>query len=690
MKTWQHWSLPEDMAEEAGPGTEAIPPWDREELAEEPTIPGLTARLWLLGAIWIAVFVIILGRLYFLQIVQGPKYRQQAADNSFRILSVPAPRGVIYDRDGDILARNQATFSVSVVPADLPEEDLLPVLGKVARLLGRPLLEPEPTGPGIGSTPLGAGLEEPLLNQEKLRQIEEGRLFDPFTPIPLALDVPRETAFIIHEDHLNLPGVIIETRLIREYLEGALTAHVLGFTGFIPPEAEGLYRARGYDTIEINQDRVGMTGLERVYQEELRGARGRKSIEADATGREVRVLSAEPPVPGHNLILNLDLDLQRKAWELCALYREKLESPACVVVALDPRDGRVRALISQPSFNNRLFQGVVDPEAYQDLLTDPLTPMLNRAITGEYPVGSIIKPIHAVGGLEEGVVGPNTIIVDRGIMFVSNIYNPSISAAFYGWREGGLGPMNIVSALQWSSDIYFYQLAGGYQNLAGLGLERLTAWEERFGLGAPTGIDLPAEASGLVPDEAWKLEVVGEPWYLGDTYNQGIGQGFLLSTPVQMANAVAAAANGGTLYRPQLVNEIWDWQGNVVQRFQPEVVRHIPISPETARLVREGMHKAVTSGTAQAWRIEGFEFAGKTGTAEFAGPRNREGNLPTHAWFTAFAPFESPELAMVVLVEDGGEGSGAAAPLAAELIRFHFGLPPGPGAEGPPAWAKES
>jgi penicillin-binding protein 2 len=359
-------------------------------------------------------------------------------------------------------------------------------------------------------------------------------------------------------------------------------------------------------------------------------------------------------------------------------------------MAMNPQTGEILGMVSLPSYDNNAFTGGIASDALKQLQEDPDRPLVNHAISGMFPPGSVFKLVPASGGLEEAIITDSTRLHCSGILWLPNRYypeDPSLAQPFYCWiyhdYHGKHGSLNIVSALAQSCDIYFYQVGGGYRDqFQGLGEERLGYYAELFGYGEVSGIDLPAESTGLVPTVKWKRVNYSESWVTGDTYNMSIGQGFVLATPLQVMNATAAVANGGTLYRPQLVREIIDSEGNVVRAFSPDVIRQVPVSSENLELVRQGMRSAVAwpGGTANSIYVPGVAVAGKTGTAEYFIDRNRdgvpdrdrEGNLPTHAWFTAFAPYDDPEIAVVVFVFGGGEGSATAVPVANEILNYYF------------------
>ena len=646
------------------------------------------ARLLSLQLLVLLAFAVLSVRLWHLQMVEGESYRLRADRNRFRMVSIDAPRGIMYDRQGRILVRNKPSFTISIVPADLPEEDEERVFKRLAELLNMPVstTQTEVLSPTLPFT-LPLGVNNDSGDQPGIRELVEAGRATPFVPVPIKSRVPRDVAFIIEEEHMDLPGVQVEVEPIRHYLTGALTAHLLGYLGRIPKERLDEYLGQPGTDYEM-YDKVGLAGIEYTYEKELRGVKGRKFIEVDALGREMRTVGeVVDPIPGHNLILTIDVDLQAMMEDALRRGMERVGSRAGVVIAMNPQNGEILAMVSLPAYDNNLFAGGIKPEDYLKLTTDPDLPLFNRAISGEYPVGSTFKIVPAAAALQEGVITRQTLINDPGVIWLPNRYfpdDPSLAQPFVCWKSSGHGLLNVVEALAQSCDVFFYEVAGGYKDFVGLGAKRLIEYARLFGFGEPTGIRLTGESAGLVPDDRWKRHTWAEVWVTGDTYNMAIGQGFFLATPLQLLNATAAVANGGTLYRPHVVREIVDYEGNLVRRIEPEVIRQLPIKPEYLAMVREGLRGAVTHGTA---RWAGFPtevaIAGKTGTAEFVvdkdgdgqPDRDEEGNLPTHAWFTAFAPYDDPEIALVVFVEGGGEGSAVAAPIAAEILRHYFKLP---------------
>ncbi len=637
-------------------------------------------KITLFRTIIVLTFVALTVQVWQLQIVEGEKYRLKADRNRFRLVEIDAPRGVIYDRNNNILVQNKPSFTVGIVPADLPEDNIKQweVYAHLSTLLGLPISTEDQ--PRQRSTPGGilALVDPALVNipQPGIREVVEADDHSDYDFVPIQTNVDREKAFIIEEEHLNLPGVQVKVEPIRQYLKGPLTTHIIGYVGRISKERVEDYIRRGYNA----NDRVGLVGVELTFEDQLRGTKGRKHIEVDVAGREVRTVGEpEPAQPGCNLVLAIDLDLQQVMEAALQRGMNQVGAESGVVIAMNPQTGEVLGMVSLPTYDNNLFASGISVEDYRRLSTDPNHPLVNHAISGQYPPGSTFKIIPASAALEEEVIDPyRTIFICKGTLWVPNKFfpdNPDLAQAFRCWNESGHGPVNFVQGIAQSCDIYFYQIAGGYGDFEGLGLERLSEYATLFGLGEVTGIDLPGESAGLVPTATWKRLTYAESWVTGDTYNMAIGQGFVLVTPLQILNATAAVANGGTLYRPQILYQITDAKGEVIRPFQKEVIRQIPVSGENLALVREGLRAAVTMGTAQEVNLPQVSVAGKTGTAEYPGPRDYRGNLPTHAWFTAFAPFEEPQIALVVFVAGGGEGSQTAVPIAAEILNHYFPPP---------------
>lgn len=642
---------------------------EQEYEREPPEQPRLTGwRFAVLRLVVVVGFVILSAQLWRLQVVQGASYREQADYNRLRVASVPASRGIIYDRSRTLLARNIPSFTVSVVPADLPSSSTA-IAGVSSR---------------SAKTDKDVFARLAYLLQMDSAQVEAlaraGRAA-PYQPVVIRANVERDTAFIIEEEHLDLPGVVVDTEAVRQYLEGPLLSHILGYVGRISAE-EYAAEPGAYDL----NGKVGKMGLELTLEDELRGVKGKKQIEVDAAGREVRVIPGAviSPTAGHNLILTLDLGLQRRAQEVLAAALIQSGSKAGVVVAMDPRTGEILALVSLPSYDNNLFSGDIKQYDLDRLLGDPVRPLLNRALMVAYPPGSTFKMVTASAGLQEKVINRGRTVYCPGSLVIPDKYSPTTKWTFPCWLPQGHGTVNVVEALAQSCDVFFYTVAGGFEDFAGLdqGADstRLARYAREFGLGAKTGVDLPGETAGLVPTNAWKLAQpwnrTGVPWVTGDTYNMGIGQSFLLVTPLQLANVTAAVANGGTLYRPQIVRQILDADGKVLRPFTAQVLKQTAVDKTQLAIVREGMRAAVTRGTARAINLPATYLmaAGKTGTAEYGEP-DAKGVKPTHAWFTSFAPADDPQLVVTVFVEGGANGALVSVPIANTIMRYYFHVP---------------
>jgi penicillin-binding protein 2 len=601
-------------------------------------------KLFYLRLLIVALFAVLTLQLVRMQIFEEKAYSQRAETNRLRILPVVPSRGLIYDRFGTPLVENVPSFSAAVVSADLPRDKQDEVLAQLEPLLQVPAAD-------------------------MAKDIEAHRSSnDPFTPLILKRDLSEETAFTLREMQSRLPGVEVLVEPVRRYPMGSLMGLILGYVGPVDESEYPELRSKGY---QLN-DRVGKSGVEMTYESVLRGTVGQKQVEIDASGREIQTLNETPARPGLSLTLTIDLDLQKKITEILQQAMTNGSRNAAAVV-LDVHTGEVLAMVSLPSYDDNLFSGTLTEQDLQALLDDPGRPLLNHAISEMYPPGSIFKQVTGVAALQEGVATPSTTITSYGYITVPNQYDPSVRYVFRDWAA--LGTLDFYGGVAMSSDVYFYYLAGGYYEngrevFHGLGVENLARYARAFGLGSPTGIDLPGESPGLVPDPAWKEKTVHEPWVTGDTYNMGIGQGYVATTPLQMALVTAAIANGGDVLAPRVVKDVTDAEGNVVTPFQRTVRRQLPVDPSNLGIFREGMRQAVSWGTAKSASVSGIQVAGKTGTAEFGEPL--AGNQhETHAWFSGFAPFDDPQVAVVVFL-DKGNGALDAAPTAARILDYYF------------------
>ena len=668
--------------------------------------------------ILLAVFA---ARLFYLQLLQGDFYSTLADDNRFDRVSIAAPRGVVYDSNGSLLVRNLPAFNVNVTPALLPdsEAEIEAIFVKLAELTGVPLDQPgPPAAPCIGS--------------RGIRQlVEEGATNRPFDAWPVACDIDETTARVLRQQQIDLPGVSVEAVPVREYPTGVLTSAVIGYLGPIPAAQVDFWEDLGF---VAGRDKVGYGGLELTYQEVLAGQNGLKLIEKDVAGSLLAEVGAgNPAVPGNNLKLTIDTRLQAIAdsalenrMEFINRFAGDVRTTIGVVIAMSPQTGEILAMSTIPSYENNRLARIIPEYYFRQLVEDASKPLINHAISSEFPPGSSFKMVTAVGALNEGIIDPNRTLFDPGQITIQNAYfpnDPGQAKEFVCWKEDGHGNVDFVHGIAWSCNVYFYKIGGGFENEVlgnGLDVDNLGIYARALGYGSPLGIDLPGEEDGLIPNADWKRLNLGESWSTGDTYNSVVGQGFVGATPLQVLTSISTIANGGRVMWPHLVQEILDGEGNVVHRNQPCVLwdiadgvlmedqsqiaegcenfdpelrariiaghsesPDITVSPGVLDLAREGMRLVVEDeeGTANDFALlDGISSGGKTGTGEFcdetAFKRNLciPGNWPTHSWYTAFAPFENPEIAVVAFVYNGGEGAVTSGPIVKQVIEAYFEL----------------
>lgn len=604
---------------------------DAENPEEYTGVSVSKSSIYMALVILFAIFAGLAWRLAYLQISKGKYYAALARGNNTRVQEILAPRGIIYDSQGTALVQNVPSFELVLTPVDLPKN----YTGEVNTLAGLV---------GFDSNAVFTQIKKHGLNT--------------FQAISIVDNMPRTTALIFSSRQNEFPGFSIENNPVRNYINSDIFSHLLGYTGKINDAELAAHKNDNY----LLDDYIGKNGLEYTYEKYLRGVDGQKQVEVDALGKIKSVLGEIPPQNGDNVYLNIDAGLQE------FLYNDivsKNGDKKAAAVAVDPQTGQVLALVSVPGYDNNLFSQGISEAQYQKLVNDPSQPLFNRAISGLYPPGSTIKPVIASAALQEGVVSPNTKILDNGDLVVGRFH-------FRGWKAGGLGYMDIRSAIAMSSDIYFYTVGGGQQNLgiSGLGPELIAKYDALFGMGQKLGIDLPGESAGVIASPEWRKQHFSDParqaWYLGDTYHESIGQGDMEVTPLQDVMWTSAIANGGTLYRPYIVNKILDNNGSVILQKEPAIINTAFIDPKNIQIVREGMRQTVTSGTARSLNSLPITAAGKTGTAQFDGANP----AAAHAWFTAFAPYENPQIAIVVLIEAGGEGSSVSEPIVKDALQW--------------------
>jgi len=573
------------------------------------------------------MFFLILARLWYLQMIDTENLLDQSESNRLRFVPVAAPRGAIVDRNGKVLVSNTPSFSVAVIPQDVKNKPQL--IDNLARFLN---LDP--------------------------KEIEEkwskGQGRAKYYPLVVASGISRDQMEYLEENRLALSGVNIEMKPVRAYNNGDLAAHLLGYLGEVSEDELNSDSYKEYNA----GDYTGKSGIEKSWESYLHGTDGGRQIEVDARGRFLRTVDESNSSSGNTVVLTIDLDMQKAA-------EEALGDKAGAAVALDVNSGEILAFASTPNFDPSLFTGHMPPDRWKAYLEDNRHPLENKALKGVYPPGSTFKIITAIAGLEEGVVNEHSSIECPGYYKFGN-------STFKCWDKKGHGHVELKKALRESCDVYFYRLAER------LGVNRIASYAKRFGLGAPLGVGLDNEKGGVIPSEEWKLKRYGKKWYQGETLSVGIGQGYVLTTPVQLASMIATVANEGTVYQPHLVKRIVDSEGRALKEFSPQVLRKTGISPQTFHLVKDGLFAVVNEahGTGGMARLSEVKVAGKTGSAQVVKLRDSKGGTPyqfrDHALFVAFAPYEKPEIAVAVVVEHGEHGGSAAAPVAARILKAYF------------------
>ena len=594
--------------------------------------PELRARARWLYYVLTIVFLSLITRLVFLQIIQGERYTFLSENNRIRIKRMPGTRGMVVDRQGQLMVDSRPSFDLLFVPEDTDDPEN--TLRLLARYLGRD-------------------------EKELLTTLQENKKRLAFEEVVLGRDVDWPAVVAVETHQLDLPGVTLRARPRRSYVDGPTGAHVLGYLGEIgSSQLKGL-KDQGYSM----GDEIGQYGLERRWEEVLRGQSGGQQVEVDALGRRIRVLHEVPDVPGYTVHLTLDQRLQETAFAA-------LNGKEGTIVALDVNTGAILAMVSTPAFDPNTFARGIKAEEWRELIKDRLRPLSNRATQGQYPPGSTFKVIMTIAGLEEGVLQPEARISDPGYYNFGN-------RSFRDWKKGGHGSVDLRKAIVESCDVYFYQLGPR------IGVDRIAKWARAFGLGEKTGVALDDERNGLVPDSEWKRKRYRQPWYPGETVSISIGQGYLTVTPLQLVNMIATVANGGTLYRPRIVSKVESFDGATIREYGPEKIRTINLKPSTLERLRSALADVVNGpgGTGGAARSSLVEIAGKTGTAQVV--EMKGGYVKTeqlayfnrdHAWFISYAPVQNPQIAVVVLVEHGGHGGEAAAPMAKKVIERYIEL----------------
>jgi len=644
-------------------------------------------------------------RLFTLQIIDGEEYIAQADENRISNVSIQTERGIIYDRNGIVLAKNAAAYNVMITPADLPTDEgaTQEIYRQLSEVIDIPVSNGELTDEVVR-------MFSPCNTDLGIAEIVEiADTNAPYTPMEIKCDVDKMTAMLIESQSDEWPGITIEVEPIREYPTGELTAEVVGFLGPIPESQEEYYTELGF---VAGRDKVGYSGVEATMQDILAGKNGLRVVEVDVAGKVIR--DVEPPVEseaGLNVKLTIDTRLQQAAkaalignidwWNR---WFNDVRFTNGVVIAMNPKTGEILALVSYPTYENNRMARFIPAYYYQQLSEDPNRPLFNHAISAEHPPGSVYKIVTAIGAINEGVVSPYQSLVTPYSIFITEKYagnEVGTQREFVDWKEGGHGQANFFKGLSQSVDVYFYKISGGYQDEVkeGLGPWRMSEYAKALGYGAITGIELLGEAEGLNPTPTWKRINLSENWSTGDTYIAGMGQGYVLATPLQVLVSFAIVANDGVYMKPTLIREITDSDGNVVQEFTPTQVWDITkdplitvydendlptdekkvVEPWVIDMTQQALRMTVTEGTAMSI-FEGMEIptSGKTGTAEYCDNIAREqnlcepGNWPAHAWYVGYGPSDDPEIVVVAFVYHGSEGSSVAAPIVRQVLEAYF------------------
>lgn len=601
-------------------------------------------RLFL--AIIIFLSAVLFARVFYLQLIQGDYYKNIAEGNRIRIKVVKAPRGIIYDQKGKILAENLPSFTLSVVAADLPKDQ-----GQRNDIL-RQISELTSSNTDVLS--------------ESINQIKDSSA-EYYQSVPLIEELEYDKAILLKIKSAEWPGVSIDLESKRNYLIQAddFTSeglpHLLGYVGKISKEEVESYKDKDY----IWTDYVGKAGIEYTYEGLLKGIDGKEEIEVDSMGKVIRNLAQSKAESGKDIYMSIDSEVQEKAELILAQYLKKYNKTKGSVIMMNPNTGKIIAMVSLPGYDNRKFIKGLTGEEYQSLLSDESHPLFNRSIAGEYPPGSTFKLAVSAAGLEEGVITPNTTVNSVGGIRIDKWFFPD-------WKAGGHGLVNLRTALAWSVNTFFYMVGGGFYNVlgysdfTGLGIEKIGEYARKFGFGSKTGIDLPGEREGFIPSKEWKEREKTEKWYIGDTYHVSIGQGDVLVTPLQIANMTSFFANGGKLFQPSIVSRVKDAETGAETKIESRLIAENIISPKNVEAVRQGLRDAVAYGSARSLLDLPVTSAGKTGTAQW------NTNKDPHAWFTGFAPYNDPQVEITVLVEEGGEGSSISTAIAKDILMWYF------------------
>ena len=578
-------------------------------------------RLTALGGIIVLVIAVLIGRMGYLQVYEGEHYASLADGNRIRLVPAVAARGTFYDRNGNMLVTNRPGFTVALLP--LTEPISPDVIERLSKLLNVPV-------------------------EEINRRIENHMGFD---PIRIKNDVGPDLLTIIEEQKELYPGVVVEVQPIRQYIFKEMAVHALGYVSEISDTELEDKKDQGYKTGDI----IGKFGLEKMYDQLLRGIDGGEQVEVDVTGKPVQILGKKNPVPGHDVVLTIDRDIQLATEKAVDDQLKLIGASAAAAVVMNPQTGEILAIVSRPGFDPNLFAQGISEKEWKKINENPFYPMDNKAITGEYPPGSTFKIVTGTAALAAGKVTPEEKILDTGHHWI--IPKGNAEGEALGW-------INFDEAMAHSDNVYFYEMGNR------LGIDELEKYARMFGLGEKTGINLPYEAEGLVANRRYKEKFFEEDWYLAETFDAAIGQGFNLVTPIQAAMVMAEIAADGKRYQPYLVQKIMSHDGKLVKKFEPVLLGQLQVSQDIISLVQHGLKGVTKYGTAAFIFGKDFpiDIAGKTGTAE--NPHGKD-----HGWFVAYGPFDNPSVVVAVIVEQGGFGAQSAVPIGKKILEAVFHIP---------------
>jgi len=574
------------------------------------------------------ISVLLIGRMLYLNFVLGAELTQRSVANYKRVFVEKAMRGLVYDDNGNSLVFNTPYNSAAIIPADINKDVEIrkQVFAEMAELLD-----------------ISADSIEAIYSENKYS----------FSPIKIKTNISHDEEIIYLAKFSTTPGIYIKKDFRRDYLYDNVFSHVLGYVGVVDSktlqENEGAY---------YKDSLIGKTGVEAFYETKLKGKDSQKEKNVNSKGSVILDIPGEKPLSGGNITLTLDSDLQTKTYSALTSGIKRAKAVAGCAVVLDVKTGGVKAMVSLPDFNPNIFRENISSEEWNNLINSSDFPFLNRCISGVYPPGSVYKMVTSSAILQENVVNASTKVWAPGQLVIKDQYNPDKVYIHRDWKSSGHGYLTVRNAIEESADTFFYTVTGGFEGFVGLGINKLVQYSDVYNLGRVLGIDMPGEKAGLLPTPDWKQQTINERWSTGDTYNMSIGQGYLLTTPLQIAYVTSLVASDGDSIKPHVIANS--------ENLQPK--NNFPVDRDNLEIIKEGLRLVVTgkNGTAKSLQSFPVAVAGKTGTAQF------QKNKREHAWFTSYAPYDNPEIVVTVLIEEAGEGSSFALPVAREILQAYF------------------